>query len=253
MALSLDLNKAAAKLSLDLTKKGVDMTQISAEVSFCLDVSGSYQDEQEDGSTQKLLERLVPWSMVLDPDKQMDVFTFSNGEENAHHAGMITPQTVDGFIRRSVIGRVPGYGGGTDYSYVLEKNLQHFGWLPKASAEAPKKGMFGGLFGGSKPASQVAVAKRRSLVIFNTDGDNNDKSRVTRVLEESERRGDLVYFLFIAYANGGGKFPFLQEIGDRFSNTGLVVINDINRWCAQPDDVINEQLIGDELVAWLKK
>lgn len=41
--------------------------------------------------------------------------------------------------------------------------------------------------------------KRRSLVLFITDGeqDKSDEARATRLLEESQRRGEQVYFLFI--------------------------------------------------------
>ncbi len=77
-------------------------------------------------------------------------------------------------------------------------------------------------------------------------------SKKAMLLEASQKRGDQVYFLFIAFANGGGKFRFLEEIGDKFDNTGLVVIDNIDQWCAQPDEAINDALLGDELVKWLK-
>ncbi len=256
MALSLDLNKAAGSLKLDLSKRGVDANGIQMEVCFDLDVSGSYRDEHSDGSTQRLIERLTPVSMVFDPDKQQDLFTFSNGEQHVHHVGMITLENLDGYVRKNVIDRVPGYGGGTTYSYVLERNLQHFGWLPSAQTPAAPKSRFGGLFGGSpKPAPQATATKRRSLVIFNTDGENDsrDKDRTIRVLSDSQNRKDEVYFLFVGYANGGADLSFLQQIADRFDNTGLIIIRDINRWCAKSDAEINAEILGDELITWLKR
>jgi hypothetical protein len=146
---------------------------------------------------------------------------------------------------------VPGYNGGTDYSYVLEKNLQHFGWL--SASEAPRKGFFGGMFGSHSSAPAAPQKKRPSLVIFNTDGENTDKARTMEVLEQSQQRGDQVYFLIIAYANGGGRFPFLQEIADRFDNTGVVTIPNLNRWLSQTDEEINDELLGEELIRWLKR
>lgn len=250
MTLNLNLDKGKAALKLSLEKAGI-ATPPQADLAFILDVSGSFDDEHRDGLTQRLLERLTPWGMVFDPDQKLDVFTFSSGPSSAYHVGEITPQTVDGYIRRTIIDRVPGYRGGTDYSFVLEKSLQHFGWLP--NGDQPKTGgMFGSLFG-RKTAPEAAPARRRSIVIFVTDGDNSDKARTEQVLAESEKRGDEVYFLFIGVSNQGGNFPFLQHIGDRFGNTGLVVIRNIRQWVGRPDDEINAELIGDELVTWLKK
>ena len=251
MAISLDLNKSAQSLTLSLAKAGVN-TPPSAEVAFDLDVSGSFHDEHCDGLTQDLLMRLVPWGMVFDPDQKLDVFTFSSSPESAHYAGEITPVTADGFIKRSIIQKVPGYGCGTDYSFVLAKSLEHFGWANGSPAAPPKRSFFG--FGSSKAAAPAApLAKKRSIVIFVTDGDNTDKRETEQVLAESEARGDGVYFLFIGISNGGGSFPFLKKIGDRFSNTGLVVINDLKRFNAQSDEELNGQLIGGELVTWLKQ
>lgn len=250
MPLVVDLNKSERALRLSLQKHGI-VTPPQADLAFNLDVSGSFRDEHEDGLTQDLLSRLVPWGMVFDPDKKLDVFTFSDGREHVHHVGDITPATVDGYIQNRIIDRVPGWRGGTDYSYVLEKNLQHFGWLPKEQAVPASRSFFG--FGRSKPAPAAPVEKKRSIVIHVTDGDNSDHERTEHVLAESEARGDQVYFLFIGISNQGGGFPFLKKIGDRFSNTGLVVIRDLRRWAAQDDDVINNELIGDELVQWLKK
>ncbi len=245
MALTLDLNKAESKLRLDLGKRGINPANIQMEVCLDLDVSGSYEDEHLDGSTQRLLERLTPLSMVLDPDKQQDLFTFSSGEASAHHVGMVTLANLDGFVRREVINRVPGWRGGTTYSYVLEMNLRHFGWLPQEQKR--------GFFGGSKPSAPVA--KRRSLIIFNTDGTNDprDNARTMQILRDSQARRDEVYFLFVGYANGGADLSFLKTIADEFSNTGLIIIRNLKAWCAQSDDQINQEILGDELIEWLKR
>lgn len=255
MSLQLNMQKGAQSLTLALAKRGIN-TPPQADIAFNLDVSGSFDDEHRDGLTQMLLERLVPYGIVFDPDKKLDVLTFSNGQSNAHYVGEITPDTCDDYIRRNIIGRVPGYNGGTDYSYVLEEDLRRFGWLQGGtSAPVVKRGMFGGMFSrGQASSSPAAVAeKKRSIVLFVTDGENGDKDRTERVLAESESRGDEVYFLFIGISNQGGGFPFLKRIGDRFNNTGLVVIRDLKQFVQKTDDEINELLIGDELVEWLKK
>lgn len=239
----LDLQKGKEALRLNLAKRGVS-TPPSADLAFILDVSGSFDDEHRSGLTQRLLERLVPWGMVFDPDQKLDVFTFSDGPSHAVHVGDITPDTCEGYIEREIIDVVQGYNGGTDYGYVLEKALQNFGWLPTVE----KAGFFGKLMGQSDKLTQGE--KRRSIVLFVTDGANGDAAHCYNVLEASEKRKDEIYFLFIGI---GGTFTFLQKVADRFSNTGLVVVKDIKKFVAKTDDEMNDTLIGEELVTWLKK
>ncbi len=253
MALQLDPNKSADKLRLNLQKVGI-VTPPVVELAFNLDVSGSFEDEHRDGVTNDLMARLVPWGLTFDPDRKLDVFTFSDGPRHVHYVGDVNPMNYENFVRKQIIRYVPGWNGGTDYSYVLERNLQHFGWASQAGAPEKPKSMFGRFFGGGKSSAPLApVEKKRSLVIHVTDGDNSDKSRTEQVLATSVKRGDEVYFLFIGVSNQGGNFSFLQEIGDQFGNTGLVVIRDIRRFVERSDDELNEQLLGEELIDWLKK
>lgn len=230
----IDLEKGKEALRLSLEKKGVTAPP-PVDLAFVLDVSGSFDVTHRSGATQTLLERLVPWGMLFDPDQKLDVFTFSSGIDNAYRVGDITPATCDQYIKHNVIDRVPGYGHGTDYSYVIKKVLQQFGWAKPDGFFSPRK------------------EKKRSIVLFVTDGDNSDKPQTQHLLEESEKRGDEVYFLFIAVASTGGSFPFLQQVADQFSNTGLVVVDDLNGFVAKSDEELNDLLINDELVAWLKK
>lgn len=234
------LEKGKAALKEVLAKHSI--TNIpAADVAFALDVSGSFHHAHVDGTTQKLLEKLVPWGMVFDPDQKLDVFTFSDGESHAVHVGEITPDTCEGYIKEEIINEVDGYNGGTDYHYVIKAMLENFGWAPKA------KGLFGGLFG-----KKETTTPRRSIVLFITDGDNFDPSDTDRILKESQDRGDQVYFLFIGVGTGSS-FPFLMKVADDYANTGLVVIRDLPGFLAQDDETLNDQLIGDELITWLKQ
>ena len=254
MALELDLNKSAQALQLSLQKAGI-ITPPQVDLAFNLDVSGSFDDEHRDGLTNALMVRLVPWGMVFDPDKKLDVFTFSDGSNHVHYVGDVTPDTCDDYVRRKIIKNVPGYNGGTDYSYVIERNLEHFGWKSTGNAAPAKRGFFGSLFGGGSSTPNESVQKRRSMVIHVTDGeigDKRDEARTERVLAESEARKDGVYFLFIGVSNQPSKFEFIEHLGDRFGNVGFVSIRDVGKWVKQSDEDINQALLGDELLAWLK-
>lgn len=250
--LKLDMKKAEQGLRLSLAKRGIN-TPPTMELAFNLDVSGSFDDEHRDGLTQDLLTRLVPWGMVFDPDQKLDVFTFSNGKANAYHVGDITPTTTEGYIASRIIGKVPGYKGGTDYRFVLEKNLEHFGYLPSEAAKPSGGGFLGKLFGKKEPAP--IPQKKRALVLHVTDGDNNhdDKAPTREVLRASQERGDEVYFLFIGCSNQPSTFDYIKKLGDEFPNVGLVTITDITEFVGLSDEELNARLIGDELIEWLKK
>ncbi|WP_370674345.1 VWA domain-containing protein [Pleomorphomonas sp. PLEO] len=248
MVLQLNLQKSAKSLRLSLDKAGV-RPDFKADLIFDLDVSGSFEHEHEEGTTSKLIARLVPYGMVLDPDGQMDVFTFSHGQGSVHHVGTVTPDNCEDYVIRNVFGMVPGWGGGTTYSHVLEANLRHFGWLPMEAGGWLSRF----LFGASKPDHKE---KKRSIIIFVTDGENEpaDHARATRILEESQERGDQVYFLFVgACEHEGVDFEFLQEIAGRFRNTGLVIIRDLDSFVDLSDEQLNERLLGPELLEWLKR
>jgi hypothetical protein len=248
--LKLDLNKAAQSLRLSLDKAGVAPT-IKAELIFDMDVSGSFEHEHEEGTTSQLIERLVPYGMVLDPDGAMDVFTFSDGDYNAHHVGTVTPAESEGYILRNVVDKVPGWKGGTTYSYVLEKNLQHFGWLPCEKTHGIA-GFISRFFG--KAEDPHYHAQKRSIIIFVTDGENSaaDERRTMNVLEASQSRGDNVYFLFIGACEHNVDFKFLKTIAKKFKNTGVVIIRDLEAFVEKSDDEISAELLGPELIDWLK-
>lgn len=243
MAITLNLTKSVPSLKLVLEKRGVTrMPQL--EMNIVADVSGSFEDEHREGVTNDLFTRLAPWGLTFDPDKAVDVFTFSNGVASAHHAGVLTADNYQDFVARKIIGKVPGWNGATDYSYVLEKMLQHYGWMPKAA------GFLDGLLG-RKPKS---AARKRTLCAFITDGDNNDHARTRQVLAASQQRGDDAYILFLGVSNqGAGSFPFLEKVADEFGNTGFKRIADVRSFVQKSDDEINDFLIDPELAAWLSK
>lgn len=246
MALSLNLEKSTAALSLCLQKAGI-ITPPILDLNIVMDVSGSFEDEHQDGVTTDLMARFVPWGMTFDPDKKLDVLTFSNGPSHVARTTAITANNYQNYVRNNIIGKVKGWNGGTDYSYAIEESLRGFGWLDN---EAKKTGFLGKMFGAKE---QQPRAKKRSLTIFITDGDNSDKQRTREVLRASEERKDGVYFLFIGVSNGYGSFPFLESIGDEFKNTGFVKISNLRQFVQQTDEEMNQMLFDKELLDWMKQ
>lgn len=254
--MTINLQKSTENLKITLEKKGLLAPPI-VDVAFDLDVSGSYKGEHNDGSTNNLIARLVPWGIVLDPDKKLDCFTFSDGEKNAHYVGEITAENYGGYVRTNIIQKVPGWCGGTDYAPVLRKNLEHFGWeetgTDKKSSEGFLKNIFGKKQERRSATPQNTGTKRKSLILFNTDGANDDKADTERLLKRMEENDYVVYVIFLAYANRGADLSFIKRMADKFRNCGMHYIANLKKFVAMSDEDLNNALITDELVAWLKK
>lgn len=252
MALVCNLEKSTQALTLCLQKAGIATPPI-VDLEILMDVSGSFEDEHLDGTTNDLLTRFVPWALTFDPDKKLGFSSFSNGPKSVVRTADVTAQNYHSYMRDQVIQKVAGWNGATDYSYAIEEALRNTGWLPTPDEPQKPKGLFGRLFGGGQSGAPVAQPmKRRSLIVMPTDGDNSDKDRTRRVLRESEARKDAVYFLFLAISNQGSTFPFLDEIADEFGNTGVVHIPNIKRFVAMSDEDLNQALLGQELLDWLR-
>lgn len=256
MALSLNLQKSQQALTLNLQKAGIT-TPPAVDMMFVMDVSGSFEDEHVDGITNDLLTRLVPWGLTFDPDKKLDLLVFSDGPGSVQNVGPVTESNYENFVKNKIIRKVRGWNGGTDYSYAIEESLREFGWIDNEDTKPAAKpvGFFGKMFGKKDEAltETAKPAARKSLVLFVTDGENSDRNRTVDILRQSEARGDGCYFLFIGVANGGGKFTFLEQLGDKFNNTGFYHINDLRSFVKMSDEQLYEELLQEELLNWMKK
>lgn len=263
MALQLNLQKSAAKLTLSLEKAGIDLNSLKGkiQVGYGVDVSGSYEDEHDDGVTNDLMTCFVPWGLKLDANKAIDIFSFSDGRAHALHVGTATAENYVDYIKDNVIHKVAGYGGGTHYHHVMELALEHFGWLEPSQPQS-KGGFLGSLFGRSRSvqptgsASKSVFDREPALMFINTDGGNQDKDDTRRVLEGVRERGDKVFFMFIAVSNQGDReFAWLRSIAKEFSDiVGLIEIklDHLKTFVGQDYEAISAQVLTPSLVKWLQ-
>lgn len=259
----LDLSKSTQAFRLSLDKAGI-APDIKAELLVVMDVSGSFEHEHEEGTTSTLLERFVPLAKVLDPDGKIDLITFSSGKDSVQYLGTIDESNAREYIVDNVVDKVKGWKRGTTYSYALEEALRIFGWLPCEHDHQPAvkprfwQRLFGMVSEEPKAATPHMHEKKRSIVLFVTDGENDpgdsfrDKKRTREVLLTSQHRRDDVYFLFIG-ACEHQEFDFVQAIAKEFKNTGIVMATDPEAFVNLPDDELIGKLLGKELVDWLKK
>lgn len=260
--LSLDLEKSAQTLRLSLKKVGVAEPP-EAEVAFLLDVSGSFEGDHTSGETNRLLSRLVPWSMVFDPDRKIDVFTFSDG---AYYVGEANDQNYANYIRNRVVEKVPGWNGGTNFSPVLTKAIEHMGWaketaLKKNNLNSKPRGWLGrwfdkifGRYGAPEECltAPSGTSGKTALLAQVTDGENYDTGDTREVLRNAMREGYRIFFLFVGIERSGREFRFLTDIDREFDNVGFVRVSDIGSFVRLSDEEINQRFLVPKLIDWLK-
>jgi len=250
LSLTLDLQKRKAAFKLCLEKAGINPTIANVQFAVTLDVSGSFRREHENGDTTNLVTRLVPWGLVFDPNGQIDMFTFADGN-TAYHVGTADENNCGTYVRDHIIGKVPGWNGGTHYAPVLRLVAEQFGWgVEKPKARKP--GLIGRIFG-AKETQAEAPQQDRVLNVLVTDGENDDQRQTMEFLRMAQKQQYGAYYLFIAISRDGHDFPFLQKIADDFGNTHLVIVDDLPEFVCKSDDDLNGILLGEELIRWLKQ
>ncbi len=248
--MAFDLSKSEKNFTFSLKKKGIEKLP-PLEMAFAMDVSQSFDDEHRDGVTNELVMRLSPWGFTFDPDRKIDMATFSSGSNIHLVEPAIDEHNYVNYIKKFVIGKVKGYGLGTGYAPVTRLLLQHFGWLP--GLVAPAGGILNTLFGRKK---DVIVGKRRAIVFFITDGDNNDSGddkAMMDVMGDADTNNYEVFFVFVGVSNQNVSFQTLKTLNAKFNNAAFREIRDIKGFVAKSDDEINEFFLDSKLVAWLKK
>jgi hypothetical protein len=237
MALQLNTQKSTSALKLSMAKKNIAIPAM--DVKFVLDVSGSFHDEHEEGLTNDFLTRVIPWALVFDPDKQMEVYTFSDGASSANLVGSVNESNYPNYVQREIIRNVPGYGHGTDYSFVLQVIAE------KKQASSSLIGKVSSWFG--KKAEPVI--QKRSIVFFVTDGENSDHQATRSILSQMNDQ----FIIFVGMNNDrNASFPHLEQYAGK-ENVSYVRVTDINSFNNLSDEDLYDKFLSDKLLNWINK
>ena len=207
-----DLRKDAGR---SIRRRNLGGLQMDIEV--VLDRSGSMEDEYQSGLVQRVLDRCHALCAELDPDGQMPVTLFHN---SAKQMPELTAQNVDGYVQAH-ISREP-YGG-TSYAPPLRQILQR---------RRCEKSFLG----------KVKPAQRPVMVLFITDGVNDDAYATAQVMQELSKEAP-VFVKFIGLDTGANvRFTTLERLDDMsgrsFDNA------DFFRW----DSSLNDDGLYDALL-----
>ncbi|WP_052433113.1 VWA domain-containing protein [Streptacidiphilus carbonis] len=114
----LDLTKRAA---VTLEKRG--LSEHTARVALCLDISGSMGGLYRSGKVQSLVERVLALGLRFDDNAQVDVFLFG---ARGHEAGSVGMDSYQGWTDRML--QQWRLEGGTDYAAAMHLiRQQYFG------------------------------------------------------------------------------------------------------------------------------
>jgi hypothetical protein len=231
---------------IDLTKKAgiiLEKRQLpnppKCRVGLALDVSGSMEDEYMDGSVQKTVDRLLAVAQKFDDNGEMEVWTYHTRVSPAPTANA---STFGGYVKKCILDNPDvSKWGGTSYAPPMNAMVDHYfrGTAVKA------KGFMNSLFGKTE---RVAAEDTHipALMLFVTDGENNDPAEARKILLEAQQFN--LYWQLVGVGNGCD-FAFIKELADELPNAGFVHLPNLKA----SDEVVLDKLLTTEFVNWVKK
>ena len=235
MSIQFNLQKSTETLAFNLQKKNVG-TINPCQVTFVHDVSGSFSDEHENGYTQALLNRFVPFANLFDKNKTMESFAFSSRAEQLDD---ITVKNYENYIRKEVIG-CNVYNGGTRYHTAIDLIVDNL--------KQPKsKGFFGNVF------SKKFVEAEKYLHFFLTDGESQSESQDFHTINTLLGKEGNHFIVFLSVAPY--KLSFLERnYGDHeYTDYHNFTVAQLKNLDSLSDDDLYEMLLSSQLVKWMNK
>lgn len=237
-----------AKVS--LAKAG--LSQHTAKVALCLDVSGSMSNLYKTGAVQALAQRVLALGCRFDDDGEIDIFIFA---DQAKYVGGLNIGNFKTALANVDEGGGVGYG--TDYAEAIQLIENHYfgGKAPIASSIASGANRLASWINKSlgqqgRPSSSGESGAIPVYVMFLTDGDTSGQEKVREAMRRVSHRP--MFWQFMAIGSPG-QFGFLNELD---TMTGRYVDN-ANFFCVgspseHSDEKLFDLLMG-EYPQWVKE
>ncbi len=259
--MTIALQKAHETAGIHLQKHGIDAAALPAmRVALCLDTSGSMSREYHDGHVQKAVTHLLALAMHMDKSHRLDVFTFDHRASQCRYPA--TPENYEDYVQAHILGDGGVHKwGSTSYAPPLHLLYQHYFQdlthlhSPESAADHVQRlahhggGLLGGLFHRRHetpppaPVQVDATGRQPLLVLFLTDGDNEDKPETRQAVHAAN--GLPIFFSFVGLAHDS---RFLEELS-RETDAEFVHLEDGIRI---DDTQLYAQLVSPKLVTWLR-
>lgn len=248
--MSLSLNKAIEEVKLNLNKRGITDVPQDINVSLLLDYSGSMSRQYQDGTVEKVLQRLLSISGTIDDDGILQLILFEN---RAHHYGEVTTEQYDS-VKDLVKDITRKYSmGGTEFAPAIDSILKVLSSeeveVQKTFETSSKKGgFFKSLFGKKEVTKTVRTVKERhstgkiegkQLLVLITDGDNSDNAAFRSKISLIEKMPNI----YLQVISVGFESTYLQDIADASNSVGYSSLKDFNTDGALIESIINPELL----------
>ena len=205
----------AKKASVSLEKK--QLGAVKAQVGLVLDASGSMYGQYDDGTVQRVIERILPLSVHFDDDGCLDVWIFS---DTAKALEQIHLGNYQGYIKRHSK-QIDKIMGGNNEPAVIKAVMQHY---------------------------QAQDSALPAYVVFVSDGGIYREEEIARVLSKAASKP--IFWQFVGI--GGSNYGVLERLDDL---SGRVVDN-CNFFDLDDLDQVSESELYDRLLnefpLWLK-
>lgn len=230
----------AKKATVSLEKAG--LTDHTAKVALCLDISASMSALYRAGAIQQFAEKVLALGTRFDDDGAIDIFLFG---AHAHDAGEMNVDNFSNFI--AGLQRAYPLEAGTDYAKAMSLIRTHY-------------------FGHGGPRSAPLAQKVPVYVMFLTDGQTFDANSARQQVQWSSYEPLFWQFMGIGKSrkdvqkSGGGfwarafasDFSFLEELDDmpnrHVDNANFFSVADPN---TVPDEQLYDLLMA-EYPSWVK-
>ena len=178
------------KTIVNLSKeKNINISKNKANVIFAIDVSGSMSNSFYNGALQKLLNKIFTLALSIDDDGKLKVYSFNNSAKKQ--------KDVDIKNYKNYISDNLNISGGTSYSPVIRLIDKNENLL------------------------------KNTLIIFITDGDNDDKLKFEEEIRNISNKNCFIQFVGI----GNESFTYLEKLDNlknrKVDNTGFEKFEDI--------------------------
>jgi hypothetical protein len=196
---------------ISLEKRG--LSEHTARVALCLDISASMHGLYKEGAVQRLVERVLALGLRFDDDGSVDVWLFG---KDGHAAEPVTLANMGG------------------YTTAMLKQYRLEGATYYAKAMAMVREFY---FGSAESRFAPLADKTPVFVNFLTDGEPND-----RVAAEEQVRDSAYEPIFWQFMGIGKRFPFLEKLDDLPRR----YIDNADFFSVTDDELLGRRPIGDD-------
>ena len=246
--MAIDLLKK--KVGIILTKRKLE--KVVCEVKVAFDLSGSMESLYQNGTVQNLADRILAVATKFDDNGELEAWTFSCGYDQIP---VITEQKHEDYVNQYIVKNsyIKHKWGGTEFLPVMQDIISeytHEDIVEQKIAEV--KAPFWKRLIGQQTSQEIVDVKKTvarsaehpAFVVFQTDGENSDKSQVERLLESSKHLK--IYWQFICVGNSG--FEWVEKMSKKFGNVGFQKFSDLK---SVSDEQFYEKLIDESFAKWI--